>query len=208
MAAGNGVRFGEKKQFLKLENKTLVSISANLFKDIKEIKDIFIVYPENMKEEEVRVKAKLNDDVKFVKGAGLRADSVQNGLRKVKSEYVLIHDAVRPFCSKNLINRVISTTLKYGAAAPGLNPVSSVKYFENGILKNINRNNVFIIQTPQGFRSSEIINAYEKKRHMGYTDSSSIVMDSGIEVKMVAGEESNIKITFPEDYQKILRGCK
>lgn len=205
MAAGCGERFGKKKQFVTLGGTPVINITVNLFTDIHEINRIYIVYPPDMKKIEVRRRGKLDKDFILVKGHTKREESVKRGLSAVGSEYVLIHDAVRPASSKKLIRRIIRATLKFGSAVPAINPVSTVKYMENGVLKSLDRNKVYFIQTPQGYKTSEIKRAYEEKRNGGFTDSSTVAQKAGMKIKIVRGEADNIKITFPQDYNYLIK---
>lgn len=203
MAAGQGKRFGSKKQFLRLGKSTVMDHSVTLFENIERIKKIIVVYPPDMEKEEVRKKAMLQNDIVLIKGGIKREDSVRNGLSEVSSEYVLIHDAVRPACTGGFIRRVIDSTLKYDAVAPGINPFSTVKYTDGEKLKTLDRDKVYLIQTPQGFKTSKIKKAYKEKKSVDSTDSSSVAEEAGIDVKIIEGEKNNIKITVPEDLQYI-----
>lgn len=211
MAAGHGQRFGQKKQFLKFGNTTVLGAAVKLFDNIKvrkshkEINRVIVVFPPDMNEYDVRKKGMLSEDIGLTMGELKRKDSVSNGLELVKEDYVLIHDAARPDCSAGTIKRVIEAMFKYGAVAPAIRPSSTVKYLENGRLKPLSREKVLIIQTPQGYRTSEIKRAYQAAGTEEYTDSSSIAQAAGINVRVVDGDNWNIKITLPEDYE-YLRG--
>ncbi len=198
MAAGSGKRFGRRKQFLQLGKSTVLGETVGLFKNIREVKKIIVVYPSDMSEEEVKRKGMI-ENVTLIKGGIQREDSVRNGLGEVNSEYVLIHDAARPACGVNLIKRVIEATLKYDAAVPGVNPSSTVKYSDGEKLRTLDRSRVYLVQTPQGFRASKIKEAYNAVTGR-FTDSSSVAESSGFDVKIIQGEKDNIKITTPEDY--------
>lgn len=201
MAAGRGERFGKKKQFLDFGKTTVLNTSVVLFMNIEEVNQIIIVYPPDMDKKEVIKKGKLCGDLTMVKGGKKREESVMNGLKHVQEEFVLIHDAVRPCCSKRLIKEVLKTTLEQGNAVPGINPFSTVVFFREGEYKLLDRSKVFNIQTPQGYRTSEIIKAYKNRKDFGYTDSSSVAYDYGIKIIIVKGERNNKKITLQEDYE-------
>jgi 2-C-methyl-D-erythritol 4-phosphate cytidylyltransferase len=201
MAAGLGERFGQRKQFLDFGDTTVLGWSVRLFKNIEKINNVIVVFPPDMEAEEVRRRGRLDNDVFLIKGGVEREHSVMNGLNAVESEYVLIHDAVRPACTTQLVGRVIESVCQYGAAVPGIKPVSTVKLEESGKFQAIDRNRVFLIQTPQGFKTSIIKNAYENKKSTNSTDSSSVAEEAGIDVKIVEGEKENIKITVPQDYK-------
>ncbi len=204
VAAGSGLRYGRRKQFLLLGGTTVVGFIADIFSRVDEIKNIIVIYPEDMAEEEFIMRAKFKQEVIVARGGSKRGESVKNGIRKVTSKYLLIHDAVRPLISQDLIKRVIAATKKYGAAAAALNPVSTVKYKEKeGSVKTLNRDEVYLVQTPQGFVAKELAEAYDKYKSMNFTDSSSLMDEGGKRIKLIKGEKYNIKITSPEDYRYI-----
>ena len=200
MASGRGERYGARKQFLKLGRTTVVNRAAHLFKGIREINKIFVVYPPDMNENEVRNVGLIDETITLVQGDEIRENSVRNGLKKVRAPYVLIHDAVRPACSELLIRRVMDAMFKYGAAVCGINPYSTVKYIVDNKLTPLDRNKVVLIQTPQGYKTDLIKNAYDKIMPCTHTDSSSVAQEVGIDVHLVEGEYQNIKITVEEDY--------
>ncbi|MFH1415242.1 MAG: IspD/TarI family cytidylyltransferase [Elusimicrobiota bacterium] len=201
MAAGEGSRFGSKKQFLKIGGRTLIGWSVSIFDRIDEIISVIIVYPPDMDESEVRSKAEVTEDNIFVKGASRRDASVAQGLKAVNSEYVIIHDAVRPLCSEELARRVIEGTLEYGTAIPAVNPVSTTKYYEKGKIRTIDRDRLYLVQTPQGYRTRDIIEAYSSWKGDTAPDSSTVAENAGIDVKIIKGERENIKITVEEDFK-------
>lgn len=204
VAAGSGIRYGSRKQFLELAGTTVINYIVQIFARQEEIANIIVVYPQDLSEEEFRNRAKIGEDIIAAAGGSARAQSVINGLKKVVSKYVLVHDGVRPVISDELINRVIEAAKKYGAAVPAVNPVSTVKYEENGQIRSLNREKVYLIQTPQGFVAKELIAAYDKCGALkNFTDSSSIMEEAGSKVNMVTGDRYNIKITSPDDYSYI-----
>jgi 2-C-methyl-D-erythritol 4-phosphate cytidylyltransferase len=206
MAAGKGARFGERKQFLPLGESTIIASTINIFKGFDNIKNIIIVFPPDMEEEEVREKGMFSDssdELILVKGSEKREESVLNGLEKAEAEYVLIHDSVRPCCSRLLVSRLMDKTVEKEAVIPGVNPVSTVKYMGDGSLKSLDRNKVYLVQTPQVFLTGKIKEAYYNRKNRDYTDSSSVAEDAGMEVAVIEGERNNIKITVPEDYVRV-----
>jgi 2-C-methyl-D-erythritol 4-phosphate cytidylyltransferase len=140
----------------------------------------------------------------LVKGGIKRRDSVRNGLESVQSEYVLIHDAVRPACSQKLASCIYEGVLKCDAAIPAINPVDTVKYRNEGQMTTLDRKNIFLVQTPQGFKTSEIIAAYENSKDPDPGDSSSVAQEFGMDIMIVEGERNNIKITVPRDMEYLV----
>ena len=115
----------------------------------------------------------------------------------------MIHDAVRPFFSVELVNKIISTAAEFGVAIPALTPNDTIKEIDtNGfVLRTHNRKKLCCIQTPQGFKPEIIVPAYDKAKTDCYygTDDAALAEYAGFPVKVIEGEESNIKITTPHD---------
>ena len=200
MAAGSGSRFGSRKQFADLKGETVVLSAVGLFLDNPKINQVFVVYPPDMEADVFMETGKLPPEVYPVQGGEIREISVLNALKASKADYVLIHDAARPFAPSEMIERVIDTMLLEGAAVPAIKMTSTLKYLEtDGSLSNLDSERVFAIQTPQGYRRKDILKAYQARKGGGYTDSSSIAAEYGMATPIVEGSAKNIKITRRED---------
>jgi len=121
---------------------------------------------------------------------------------------VLVHDAVRPFVTEEMIREVIAGTEKYGAAIAGVPAVDTVKQVERTaegalIRATIPREKIVLAQTPQGFRYGVIKKAFDEATADGFvgTDEASVVERSGHAVAVVMGSPKNIKITTPGDLE-------
>ena len=204
MAAGTGNRFGSRKQFMDFGGRSVLSASCSVFENNDSIERVIAVYPPDMEEDEVRDLSGISQDIILVKGAVKRCDSVRAGLDRAEAEYVLIHDAARPACSAELVQKVLDTLFRHGAAVPAVNPVETVKYTDKGIMRTLDRNNVYLVQTPQGFRTSDIIQAYRNTQDPDPTDSSSVAQEYGMGIFLVEGERMNMKITVQSDYEYLL----
>lgn len=141
-------------------------------------------------------------------GGETRQDSVRRGLESLAAgsapDLVLIHDGARPFVSPALIDRVIGELSNSEAAIPALPVTDTVKRVDRGvILETVDRGGLFRAQTPQGFRFSAVLSAHTKAAEntdsQSFTDDASIAEAAGLRVGVVAGEESNIKITHDND---------
>lgn len=149
--------------------------------------------------------------IELVVGGEHRQQSVQNALNAVRAaadDIVLVHDAVRPFVTAEIIQDVIEAAKKYGAAIAGLPAVDTVKQVERtaggAIIKaTIPRASVVLAQTPQGFRYSVIKKVFDEAAADGFTgtDEASLAERSGHEVAVVMGSARNIKITSPGDME-------
>ena len=118
------------------------------------------------------------------------------------TDIVLIHDAVRPFVSVGMIEAVIQAASDYGAALLALPATATVKQVQDHLVQNtLDRKAIWLAQTPQGFRCDLIREAYERAVKEGIlaTDDTALVEQLGHPVRVIPGEEKNIKITTPSD---------
>ena len=146
------------------------------------------------------------DCFRFCAGGGTRQESVRKGLETLTDDpprIVLIHDAARPWVSPRIIREVIATTLKHGAAAPVVSPRDAIKRIdsEGWFTRHFSREDVFAVQTPQGFTFSEILYAHQKAKSDGkiYIDDTEIYQEYAGKVKSVEGDPENRKITYSHD---------
>ncbi len=206
-AAGQGIRMGSsKKQFLKLDGQPILIHTLRKFAACPQITDIFVATPkEDLAEtRDLIASENLGRSVTVVEGGSRRQDSVENCLREVSpgTDLVAVHDAVRPFVSPALISAVIEEASRTGASILGVLTVDTVKQVErNRILSTIPRDRIVLAQTPQVFRYTILMQAFEKAREDGYlgTDEASLVEHLGVEITVVQGSDRNIKITSPSD---------
>jgi len=151
----------------------------------------------------------LQKKVQFVEGGEHRQHSVANAMTALSAaadDIVLVHDAVRPFVTQEIIEEVIRAAQKYGAAIAGLPAVDTVKQVERTadgalVTATLPRERVVMAQTPQGFRFDVLKKAFDEATSDGFlgTDEASLVERSGHEVAVVMGSARNIKITTPAD---------
>lgn len=204
------------KQFTELAGTPILIHTLRAFAAIDEISEIWIALRENEIEgfrERLETEAKdvLRKKVDLVVGGEHRQQSVEHALSKVSAEpddIILVHDAVRPLVSAEIIREVIDAAKKYGAAIAGLPAVDTVKQVERtsegAIIKaTIPRAGVVLAQTPQGFRYDVIKKVFDEATADGFmgTDEASLAERSGHEVAVVMGSPRNIKITTPGDME-------
>ncbi len=205
-SAGKGRRMGDvKKQFLPLNGIPLFIYSLRTFASIGEVEKIILVLPEGKQiyGKHLIAEFEINREITIVAGGDERQDSVYSGLKETESDIVLIHDGVRPFVSSNLIKRIIEEVERYGAVIPGISISDTIKRVEKGqIIATLNRDEIFAVQTPQGFEREIIQEAYEVAYQDGFyaTDDSMLVERLGIGVRVIKGDPLNIKITRKEDF--------
>ncbi|MEO0198376.1 MAG: 2-C-methyl-D-erythritol 4-phosphate cytidylyltransferase [candidate division WOR-3 bacterium] len=210
VAAGESKRFGQNKVFLKVGEKYLVQYSLDVFAAVEEVKEIILVVRREFLELAESFKAIYPKITQVIEGGHERQDSVLHGLSCAKYPYVLIHDGARPNISVALINRVIQGFSSSDAVVPVIPVRDTLVYFEDQFFnKPINRDGLFAVQTPQGYKKSLILEALNKS-DKNYTDESTLLFDTlGVRAKGVEGSFANFKITYPEDFelfQRILGG--
>jgi len=204
------------KQFTELGGIPILIHTLRKFAAVEAVNEIWLALRENEIEgfrQRLGKEAKdvLKKKIELVVGGEHRQQSVEHALNAVKAapdDIVLVHDAVRPFVTPEIIHEVIEAAQKYGAAIAGLPAVDTVKQVERtsegAIIKTtIPRASVVLAQTPQGFRYSVIKKAFDEAAADGFTgtDEASLAERSGHEVAVVMGSPRNIKITSPGDME-------
>jgi len=203
------------KQFSELAGTPILIHTLRKFGAVEAVSEIWIALRENEIEGFRERLAKDAPDVKkkveLVVGGEHRQQSVEHALNAVSAaadDVVLVHDAVRPLVTAEIIHEVIEAAKKYGAALAALPAVDTVKQVERtaegAIVKaTIPRAGVVLAQTPQGFHYNVIKKAFDEAAADGFmgTDEASLVERSGHEVAVVMGSPRNIKITNPGDME-------
>ena len=200
VAAGKGIRanLGYNKNFFEIEEgKTIIDKTIDIFDEDIECQEIIVVTDkDNIDSINKRNK------IKIILGGETRKDSVYNGLKEVKEDYVLIHDGVRPFLRKESLEKLKDNLNKYDALILAHNVVETVKYVEdNKIIKTINRNNIYLAETPQAFKTSLILKAYEISVDKEFTDEAMLLEEIGENVYIVEDKYPNPKLTKAEDFK-------
>lgn len=207
-AAGSGTRMlsKEKKQFIKLDKKEILVRTIEKFQYIEEINKIVVVTNEEevSRCEELIKKNRLTKVTTIVKGGTRRQDSIYNALKVLSknTDIVLVHDAARPFVTKEIILNNIKEVEETGGVITAVYSKDTIKVVENGYVKEtLDRNTLINVQTPQTFEYNKLISGYKymKEKNISVTDDSSLAELIGIKVKIVLGTYDNIKITTPED---------
>lgn len=216
-AGGKGLRFGGsvKKQFLQWEGDTILNQTIKEFLKFEFIDSVTVALP---KEELLAQKQALeNSKLFYTKGGKSRAESVRNAFLNLKNknqnDVILVHDAVRPLFTQDLVLQIVAAIQEHGQAIPYKKITDTIKKIENGFVqKTYDRNFLGGAQTPQG----ATVCVFEKiYKNLGdelqkYTDEAMQFEALGLSVKAVQGCESNIKITTPFDLElaKLLKRKK
>jgi 2-C-methyl-D-erythritol 4-phosphate cytidylyltransferase len=209
-AGGIGKRFGsdKPKQFLEINGMPILQLTIQKFQTCDAIDFIVVVSHTDFVEETQKLvyQNQFTKVKSIVVGGEHRQDSVWNGIKEILKfsvDIILIHDGVRPFVTNKLILDIINATEEYDAAVPGLAPKDTIKISDdNGFLvETPYRRLLYVVQTPQGFKTDLIVKAYEKAFYDKFygTDDASLVERIDRKVKLVKGDYNNIKITTVED---------
>ncbi|MFZ0284514.1 MAG: 2-C-methyl-D-erythritol 4-phosphate cytidylyltransferase [Terriglobales bacterium] len=217
MASAAGVK-GKKpaasKQFAELAGTPILIHTLRKFAASAEVAEICIALRANEIEgfrPRLEKEANLTKKLRIVEGGEHRQQSVSRAMAAISAaanDIVLVHDAVRPFVTTQIIHDVIEAARKYGAAIAGVPATDTIKEVQRTaegavITATIPRERIVMAQTPQGFRYDVLKKAFDEADADGFmgTDEASLVERSGHEVAVVMGSARNIKITTPADME-------
>jgi 2-C-methyl-D-erythritol 4-phosphate cytidylyltransferase len=214
-AAGLGTRMGAEtpKQFLELDGVPLVVFTLRRLASCPAITEFLIAArAEGVGELEARVaQEKLGRPVRVVRGGDSRQESVGNALAQLApdTEIVIVHDAVRPFVTREQIERIIAEARACGAAILGIPAIDTIKEVRRTsqpedvalVTATIPRERIVLAQTPQAFSFAILKEAFARAQQDGVTasDEAALVERIGRDVHVVLGSERNLKITRPAD---------
>jgi 2-C-methyl-D-erythritol 4-phosphate cytidylyltransferase len=216
-AAGLGTRMGRsapekegtsRKQFMLLNGSPILIHTIRKFVTCQKVSEIVVALRSDdlaWAEDLFRTQG-LAHAVRAVEGGESRQQSVENALATINGDTALVavHDAVRPFVERQVIEKVIDEAAETGAAIVGIVPVDTVKQVHrNKVRATLPRERLILTQTPQVFRLDLLRQAFEKARQDLFigTDESSLVERLEVEVSVVLGTDRNIKITKPSDME-------
>ena len=220
-AAGTGSRMGTavKKQFMELEGVPILARTVTVLDACSMIDGLVVVTAaEDMAQcqELLRQKYRYHTPLHILPGGATRQESVYLGLKALPSDcaFVLIHDGARPLVDPTIVETSVQTAAAWGGCVVDVPAKDTIKVADdNGFVKETPpRQRLWNVQTPQTFRYADILHAYEQAMavmDLTHTDDSSIAERYGsIQIKLLQGSYSNIKITTPEDLslaEQILR---
>lgn len=216
VAAGQGTRLGSDipKQYLPLGGKPVLAYSLDMFSQIESCAHIYIVInPAHKAHYAPILQSYDSNSFTLIEGGKERYESVYNALTLsdcTEDDIVLIHDAARPFIDKKSILSLAKKTASSGAATLGVAIADTLKYTNksqkmDSDSKHPSRQNLYAIQTPQGFKYSLIKQAHDHAKtdllgYQGVTDDTSLVQKMGHDVELVDGSRLNFKVTESEDF--------
>jgi 2-C-methyl-D-erythritol 4-phosphate cytidylyltransferase len=209
-AAGKGTRMrsAERKQYLQLDGKPILAHTLQRFEATQEIDELVVVVgaADQSRVQEYIAQYGITKVRAVVTGGRERQHSVYEGLQALSDpiDWVLVHDGVRPFITRELILRCWHKARETEGAAVLAVPVNdTIKIVNDGgkIISTPDRSSLWAIQTPQAFRLSALKRAHEEAMRDGFigTDDAVLMERSGFPVFVAEGDYGNIKITTPED---------
>jgi 2-C-methyl-D-erythritol 4-phosphate cytidylyltransferase / 2-C-methyl-D-erythritol 2,4-cyclodiphosphate synthase len=205
VAAGSGSRTGGEipKQFRLLRGQPMLRHSYAALSAHPDIEKVFVVIGEGQNSDAQTALAGLSP-VALVNGGITRRESVHNGLEAIAAasgaEYVLIHDAARPFLSARVIDDLIDALIHAPGAVPALPVVDSLARGRGSLSETVDRESLWRIQTPQAFHFDAILAAHRDWSGAEPSDDARMLMAKGAEVRMVPGDEALAKFTFASDF--------
>lgn len=211
-AAGRSSRFAEssqahrKKPFIELKGRPVWVRTAEVFGGIDEVvQTIVCIAPEDMDWFKQKFTANLAFmNVEIVAGGATRAESVENGLARVKAhvDFVAVHDAARPLLVKQWVQEVFAAAEQSGAAIPAVPLSSTVKRVAGGVIQEtVDRRGLWAAQTPQVFARQVLLDAFARRDGYEATDEAELVERIGQPVTIVEGWPMNLKITTQADFK-------
>jgi 2-C-methyl-D-erythritol 4-phosphate cytidylyltransferase len=195
------------KQYLRLAGVPILCRTIDLFERLRTVREIVLVVPKQYvaKTRELVSKCGFLKVKQVVPGGKRRQDSVWKGLERIDRaiDVVLVHDAVRPLVREATVRGVIREAHTARAAVVGI-PVKDTIKIEGRrgfFTSTLHRDTLWAVQTPQGFHRQLLLNAHEAARQARYlgTDDASLVERLGVPVRIVKGDDWNLKITTQND---------
>ncbi len=205
VAAGSASRMGGIDKVMEpVGGVPMVVKAVSAFQDCPAVKEIVVVTRQDLLTEIAHLTMEYDKVKAVVVGGKDRAESVNNGLNALSEKVKLaaVHDGARPLVTWELIDRVVRAANTYGGAVPGIPVKDTVKIATGGLVQQTpDRKTLYAIQTPQVFDFDLLRGALQKAKleELPITDDCGAVEALGFKVKLVEGDERNIKITTPLD---------
>lgn len=203
--AGSGTRakLGYNKMLFKINGKTIIEHTANVFINNPMFNQVIVVVSEN---DYTQVNSMFTDPQVLVTiGGKERMNSVHLGVLHAQSEFVFIHDGARMFIDDLLIDRLVNElSSEVDGCALAVEVVDTILQIENNkIIKVLNRDKLRGMQTPQVVGKASYLKSYKQAQmdNLTFTDEMSLLTHYGYHCTVVAGAGYNLKLTNPEDFQ-------
>ena len=203
VAAGKGERLGGglPKQYRLLGGKPLLRRAADALAAHPRITQVRVVIADG--QQPLAAEALDGHDVgDFIIGGAQRHESVHNGLNAVDDGVVLVHDAARPFCPPQVVDRLLDSLEEHDGAVPVLPVADTLAVGDRLLREPVDRSRLLRVQTPQAFHVEDVLFAYEEAGRGSPTDESSVMVAAGLKVAAVEGDPMLDKITTEADWQR------
>ena len=206
VAGGSGARMKSSvpKQFLLLNDRPVLMYAIEAFHRSVSQPQIIVALHPDFHAYWARLCKQYNFNVphQLVKSGKTRFHSVKNGLDSIPDNadaLIAVHDAARPLTSGQIIDESYKYAAEHGNAVTAVKSRDSVRHLKNDLSTGLLRDEIYLVQTPQTFQSSQIKKAYQQPYSAKFTDDASVVEETGVTIYLIEGSYQNIKITFPED---------
>ena len=204
VAVGTGSRMKKDipKQFTLLNGKPIIEYSIESFNNYDpDLQIILVIHPEYIEFwKHLCLEHKISVPCKIVNGGETRFHSVKNGLESIEADgFVAIHDAARPMIDVAFVGQLFEEASIYGSAVPGIALNDTIRLLENNTSRQLDRNLLRAMQTPQVFNVSELKHAYLQTFQPLFTDDASVMQLAGYPLHLTEGRLENIKITIQKD---------
>mgnify|MGYP000025293067 CR=1 FL=1 len=210
VAGGKGMRMGHhrNKIFMEVSGQSIASLTLQRMTSFNMFDRIIIsAQPVDITElQQLDAVSENPSKIIFVEGGETRSQSVRNAMMALRNfgfnEYIFVHDIVRPLISKHLMERLLKKACSCSAVAPAITPTETVRQKnEQDAFHSIDRDNVYLMQTPQVI-SSELINTFflnHESENLSLSDEMAFLERKGEPFKIIQGDPMNIKVTHRED---------
>ncbi|MFC4210530.1 2-C-methyl-D-erythritol 4-phosphate cytidylyltransferase [Pedobacter lithocola] len=202
--SGNRMQTETPKQFLLLKNLPVLMHTLKAFAQSEYQPLILLVLNKNQQPYWLRLCEEFNFRIPHtvIDGGSERFQSVKNAINHLDDDGVVaVHDAVRPIISTKLIDNCFKYALEKGNVIAAVQSTDSVRKLRDDKTSALNRNEIYLVQTPQAFTLDILKEAYKQDFSPHFTDDASVVELAGYEINIIEGERNNIKITHPIDLE-------
>ena len=203
VAAGRGERLGGglPKQYRPLGGKPMLRRAVDALIGHRAIARVRVVIGQG--QEDLAREALSGLDVgDLIEGGAERADSVRAGLSRIEGDAVLVHDAARPFCPREVVDRLLAPLEFFDGAAPVLPVGDTLAKASDTLGEAVDRNGMVRVQTPQAFRLGALKSAYDNWSGETPTDETTVARAAGLSVAAVQGDPALEKVTTEADFAR------
>ena len=196
----------QPKQYMQFHSKELIAYTLDVFQKSEQTDEIIIAAQKEFFPllNEIKQKYSLTKIKSIIEGGRERQHSVFNALKSIQrneDDIVVVHDAVRPLLSQEILSKSIKAAIQFGSAVVAIKARDTLINGTDSVLSYVDRSEIFYAQTPQVFRHGILMDAMKKAEKENFigTDESMLVHRAGYKVKIVEGSSLNFKITTEDD---------